>query len=241
MKKILALDFDGVLCDTIDECLITSINAYRRMNGMQGRVSRMEDVDPEWIKLFRLIRPLVRPAGEYWITAHWLHTYRELLTLENFEELRQKYAGLISDFRTLFFEERAALRSINMQGWIDLHRVFPQAKDGLPDLEDRFNIYFVTNKDKPSIKILSEKLGLNVSESKMFTGEQGRTKPDAIRLIIKENKINAEDVFFVDDQLDHLFDVEKTGVRCFWAPWGYEREPKREHAFTRLNNLRELL
>ena len=241
MKKVLALDFDGVLCDTIDECLITSVNAYRQLNDLPGRFSIIKQIDPEWVKLFCAIRPFVRPAGEYWITAHWLHTRKSALTFEVFERLRSENADLIDDFRSRFFAARAELRNQDEQKWINLHKPFTQATEKLSELADQFEICFVTNKDLASIRILGKQFGLDLPESAMFTGDEGRSKPDSIREIIRQRGIPVEDVLFVDDQLDHLMDVEKTGARCFWASWGYERDTDREHHFVKLNRLQDVI
>ncbi|RQW00807.1 HAD family hydrolase [bacterium] len=241
MKRVLALDFDGVLCDTLDECLITSINAYRKLSGNPARVSSLLEVKPDWVKWFRKNRPFVKPAGEYWIMAYWLHEEGGRLSGAEFEKLKCKHAATIEKFRPVFFEVRAELRNKDEQSWIALHKPFSQAMEGLAGLSEQFDIYFVSNKDRDSIGVLCRHLGLEIPDSRILTGEKGKTKPEMIGEIVYERGMKAQDILFVDDQLDHLFDVAETGAKCFWASWGYERDPKREHSFTRLKALREVI
>jgi phosphoglycolate phosphatase-like HAD superfamily hydrolase len=241
MKKILALDFDGVLCDSLDECLITSVNAYRRQNNLPGWITSLDQIDPRWIELFRRIRPLVRPAGEFWIIAHWLHTQSSMLDQNAFGRLRDENSGTIRNFKTMFFAVRTELRDQDPDRWNKLHRPFPQATRYLDELVKSFDLCLVTNKDLASIKILNRSLGLNISETEMYTGDRGVPKPDTIRGIADKRKISTKQITFVDDQIDHLIDVAATGAVCCWASWGYERNPRRLHGFPKLSELSGIL
>ncbi len=62
MSKILCLDFDGVLCDSIDECLLTSYNAY-----FEKYFDKIEKINQKFKNYFYEYRYFVRPAGEYLI------------------------------------------------------------------------------------------------------------------------------------------------------------------------------
>ena len=47
-KKILVLDFDGVVCDSTDECMVSSWNAWEKWNsGAQFRTSLSEFTEEE--------------------------------------------------------------------------------------------------------------------------------------------------------------------------------------------------
>ena len=39
MTKIVALDFDGVICDSIDECLLVSYNAFQEKSEIEKTIS----------------------------------------------------------------------------------------------------------------------------------------------------------------------------------------------------------
>lgn len=211
------------------------------MNGSVARVMNLREVKPDWVKWFRKNRPFVKPAGEYWILAYWLHEEGGFIRESEFERLKHKFAAAIENFRPIFYDVRSEYRAADRQGWIDLHKPFPQAVEGLGELAKAFEIYFVSNKDRASISVLCQHLGLEIDESRILTGEQGMRKPAMIDAIIRERGMKAEGILFVDDQLDHLFDVSSTGAKCYWASWGYERNPQRVHKFARLQSLRELL
>ena len=68
MKKLILWDFDGVIADSIDECLITSYNAYiNDAKNNNNFIRNVSDVPLERQAFFYKNRKYVRPPGEYFI------------------------------------------------------------------------------------------------------------------------------------------------------------------------------
>ena len=66
-KKLFVFDFDGVVCDSTDECMVTSWNAWERWNKRDGFRRSLDEFTQSEIETFRPLRPYVRGAGEYYI------------------------------------------------------------------------------------------------------------------------------------------------------------------------------
>lgn len=84
--KYLALDFDGVIVDSINECLATALNAYTRFCGKDQFCTDLRLVPEGLADAFRSMRPLIRRGEDY------------VFLIQAFEEQRD-LAGTASESR----------------------------------------------------------------------------------------------------------------------------------------------
>ncbi len=75
MQTHLALDFDGVICDSVDECHLTALNAWRLLNGREQPLTDFKVLDQSAVERFRRLRHLAHSAPEFWALIHF--TYHE--------------------------------------------------------------------------------------------------------------------------------------------------------------------
>lgn len=61
-KVVYILDFDGVICDSIDECMLTSYNSFNDTN-----IINICEIPTQYKKYFYEYRFYVRPAKEYFL------------------------------------------------------------------------------------------------------------------------------------------------------------------------------
>ena len=52
-KKYIVFDFDGVVCDSTNECMVTSWNAWERWNNLQGFRRKLDEFSQVRIDAFR--------------------------------------------------------------------------------------------------------------------------------------------------------------------------------------------
>src|SRR3989338_7578367 len=64
-RMIVVFDFDGVICDSTEECLITGYNAWLEYQKKDGFVTKAAQIPPGLVKYFRRLRGMVRTAGQY--------------------------------------------------------------------------------------------------------------------------------------------------------------------------------
>ena len=141
MKTIVCLDFDGVIVDSIKECLTVSKKAFLSAPFEEGDVDR----------LFYKYRFLVRPAYQYgFLTA------AIALVLNNNEEeqlIESRFLALVGKASAeqkqqcshRFFQAREELRQ-DEQKWIDLHLLTDFGKSLVG--KELTDYCIVTTKDK---------------------------------------------------------------------------------------------
>ena len=65
-NQTFVFDFDGVICDSTDECLITSWNTWQQFKGERQFRYSVSEFDEVFISRFSSVRYRVRGAGEYY-------------------------------------------------------------------------------------------------------------------------------------------------------------------------------
>ena len=66
-NQIIVFDFDGVVCDSTDECMVSSWNAWEKWQSRKGFRRTLAEFSVDELQAFRKVRPRVRGAGEYYI------------------------------------------------------------------------------------------------------------------------------------------------------------------------------
>jgi phosphoglycolate phosphatase-like HAD superfamily hydrolase len=245
MKSHVAIDFDGVICDSVDECHITALNACQRMEGGTRWAATIDDLAPEAVQRFRTLRHLARNASEFWLIVQLTYRGSEFGEQDHFDELREYHQDTLARFEPLFFRARDQLRATNPRQWLELHTNYPEFKDGWDELKARSLTFIVTTKDLTSIQLFNEHWGLKLPEDHIWTKERGTDKARAIRYLADATGISPADFLFIDDHPHHVLKVASTGARCFWASWGflgtYGQFPDPDSRYITINNLAEIL
>jgi HAD superfamily hydrolase (TIGR01509 family) len=212
---ILALDFDGVICDSIDECLLTSYRTYRSLRPS----SALPPEVPEPLRReFHNRRGFVRPSGHYYLLWEWITEFPGTrLSSRDFEALEATRRDAVRTFEHAFHAERDAFRETAPADWLALNPLYPGVVDTWPSLL-AWQRYIVTTKDRAAVEAILS------AHSLVVTGIFARgemTKPDALRTICTRQSVDPRDVVFVDDSALHLGDARATGVTTCLAKWGY--------------------
>ena len=100
-NTIYILDFDGVICDSIDECMLVSYNSFNETN-----LINIDDVPCNFRSYFYKYRYHVRPAKEYFLLCK-AFTENINLSISNFEEFRKIYEYEMNNFESIFFQKRS--------------------------------------------------------------------------------------------------------------------------------------
>jgi len=213
---ILALDFDGVICDSIVECLETSYQAFLTLN--QGR-GLPEKIPQEWRGIFCKRRGYVRPSGNFYMLWKWItENPNKAITFNQFENLCMKNKSIIEDFSELFHGIRSKKILDNEDLFIKQNKLFPGVKKCWPDSSE-YLIYIVTTKDIESVEIIMEEAKLGYSD---IYGRGSGPKSISILKIAEINMVKPSDIIFIDDSVAHLDEVAITGCLTIHATWGYE-------------------
>lgn len=221
----LALDFDGVLFDSVPECLRLSYAVFRSLeeggDANPGSALQMEP-SPQDSRRFLARRGLVRPAGHYYLLWKWLRAWPErALTAASFEALEHEFPAAVRAFEERFFAWRTALRETSPERWLELNQPFPGVVEHWSRLR-RIPRFVVTTKDRESVSFLLAAHGLEITG--LYAKGDFALKTEPLRAIVESGPFASERVLFVDDNASHLRDGLAAGVTARWAAWGYDAE-----------------
>ncbi len=207
-RPALAFDFDGVICDSTEECIVTAWNAWG-----DSLVRTADEVPEPYGSALRRERNYVRTAGEYLIVLEAADKECRIRSQADYESMYRDCESSLGDFATRFFNARDWLRNASEQEWLNLHTIYPGIPEGLRELADDYAMYVVTGKDRDSVKLFFDRMKLPLPDEQIYDKDAARDKLQAIR------KINPE--CFIDDNIIHLRPIHEAGFRALMADWGY--------------------
>ncbi len=225
MKPPVVFDFDGVVTDSTDECMVTAWNTWQAWRGRQGKRSSVDEFSPELKEQFRLMRPYVKGAGEFYIIMRYLEDSgnrlrRTFKGQNDYEYFYREWQEHLQPFKAIFYEQRDLLRKKNLRKWIDLHPVFPEVIERLKALSAEKRLYIATMKDSESVELVLEYQGLIHKKDRIFDQAQIKSKLEALDIIAAKEKVAPGEIVFIDDNVNHLFSPFEAGYRCYLATWG---------------------
>ena len=213
---ILALDFDGVICDSIVECMETSYQAFHMLNQERGLP---EKIPQEWRSIFYKRRGYVRPSGNFYMLWKLItESPNRIISFKQFENLCSKNKSAIEDFAVLFHGIRSKKILDNRNLFIEQNKLFPGVKENWP-IRSKNLIYIVTTKDVESVQIIMDSAQLKYED--IYARGSG-PKSISILKISERNMVKPSEIIFIDDSIAHLEEVAMTGCSTIHAAWGYE-------------------
>ena len=214
-QPVICLDFDGVLCESIYECLIVAYSVF-----YQKHIRHLDEVPAPIKDYFLRYRYFVAPAYDYALIFQAYESGIQTLTRERFNALCRQDLNDRLSFGQRFFEYRNLLRQ-DLQAWLGLHVLFEQAACVRQDEFPCFNI--MTTKDKKSVELLAQSLGFSHKLSSIYAKEVSVDKSIQFQTFFQDRGINPRetDVIFVDDNIEHLHKLNGMGLHLYHAAWGY--------------------
>ncbi len=225
---LVAFDFDGVLCDSVDECYATALAAYRSVQG-DGDWQDLAD-DPAFERMFRRARWLVGPPWQYTALIDALLScaidpgdadpYLEATTRFRLAKERRRPAA--AELDAAFFTARSAAR-VDRERWLGLHRPFEAAIDVLAEHARHDRAIILSTKDEGAIEAWLGAIGVAI-DPRTIHGHRalaGREKAEVLDVIAAARRVYRSELHFVDDNIDHLFPALDRGYACHLAEWGY--------------------
>ena len=110
IPQILALDFDGVIADSILECLVTAYNAYSIHVGSADFRTNLDQFKSSEIGEFRRTRIYIRRGEDFVFLLQAAANGVCLKSQGQFDRFLELNAGLREEYRTLFYSQRQRLQ-----------------------------------------------------------------------------------------------------------------------------------
>ena len=233
IPTILALDFDGVICDGLIEYFQTTQRTYNQIWNQNQQIStdsfassfyKLRPVIETGWEMPILLRALVLGIEEEEILQNWSKVVQNLV---GSEQLNSKDIGKKLDtVRDKWIES-------DLESWLGLHRFYPGVLSRIGQIIDSsIQLYIVTTKEGRFVKRLLQQQGVELPESSIIGKESKKPKYETLRQIIDRSGEVSVHLWFVEDRLKTLHLVQKQsdlqGVGLYLADWGYNTKQTRE-------------
>lgn len=226
-NAILALDFDGTLWDSVQECYLASVKAFNILGWPLPDVTNSEE-------RFRRGRFFPATGKDFYTLLNWIkdHPDRDPVTMTAEEEaaLRQESARnpKAEQFEKVFYDVRSSWMKNDFKGWACVQGPYPGVIDQVRTLEKRFSkIVIATTKDAASAQALLATQGLSFE---IIGKERTVDKMKQIIYLSKTYKKPFDEILFVDDLLYQVKAVKSLGAKVALAGWGYNSARQKEEA-----------
>lgn len=213
--RLVFLDFDGVICDSLPECYAVSIAAYYNL---YLKTSVPEDRDGSTETVFRRFRPYIRRGGDYLFIQMAIHQGISLDSQADFDTLVSTRPELDDPFHELFYIARNDLFSTNPDRWYALNPLYPGMKSLLYKHAEDPRYIILSTKEAHFIAEILRHHGLNWDEGRIYCSGKERKLGFIDRVM---DELGGTRALFVDDQPDHFKGQSRHPVQCLLADWGY--------------------
>jgi len=235
VPTILALDFDGVICDGLIEYFQTSWRTYCQIWSPPSQAPP-DDLAPSFYRLRPvietgwempvLIRALVLGIPEARILQDWAAITQQLL----------KETDLAAaDIGKKLDQLRDEWIEADELSWLSLHRFYGGVVERLQSLlVSPVELLIITTKEGRFTQHLLQQQGVQIPEESIIGKESKRPKHQILRELMGQRTGKPLSLWFVEDRLKtlqlvkHQPDLE--AVKLYLADWGYNTPDEREVA-----------
>ncbi|ERN40874.1 putative phosphatase [Rubidibacter lacunae KORDI 51-2] len=233
---LLALDFDGVICDGRHEYFQTSWRTYRQLwqpaisqppEGLQDGFFRLRPIIETGWEMPVLLHVLLQDTPESEIWNDWSALVARALEAAELE--RSKVARCLDGVRDEWI-------ATNLSEWLDLHRFYPGVAASLQarTRQDDLLVYIITTKEGRFTNQLLARAGVELPRDRVIGKEIRQPKPDTLEKLLATTGTPSDRLWFVEDRLKALEAVTERsnldGARLFLASWGYTTDAQLERA-----------
>lgn len=232
IPSILALDFDGVLCDGLMEyfetawrtyCQIWSLNSYAPPEQIAASFYRLRPVIETGWEMPILIRALIDGISEQEILNQWAEISQSILQENKF---------IASDIALKLDQIRDEWISTDLANWLSLHRFYPGVVEKMQSLlNSDLQPIIITTKEGRFVSQLLQQQGVEMPSKSIIGKESKRPKHQILKELVAETQVK---LWFVEDRLKTLQLVQQqpglAAVKLYLADWGYNIASERESA-----------
>lgn len=245
---MIALDFDGVVCNGLIEYFMTAWSACRQIwseveseppAGLAETFYRLRPVIEIGWEMPVLLRALLAGVTEEQIWQNWQAIAHNLVKEEKL---------VISDIGKIVDQVRDEWIERDLNDWLSLHRFYPGVVEKLTSLlaDQQIQVVIITTKEGRFVRELLQRAGLNFPTDIIFGKEVKQPKYETLQQLLAK-LAPSESIWFIEDRLKTLLSVQEQmkvkpeleRVKLFLADWGYNTEEERTMA--KNNSLIDLL
>jgi phosphoglycolate phosphatase-like HAD superfamily hydrolase len=227
---VLALDFDGVVWDSVNESFEQAWRAWQQVFGP------LAEADKDSMRQkFRAARWQAKDGHDFFVTMMLLSREPGIdvgaMSAAEFRARRDATQGeaQAEEFVKAFYASREQMRLHDFEAWMALQRPYPGIVEALGQLRAQvLGMAVATTKDAASAEALLNAAGIHGLQ--IFGREVSLDKRDHMRAIAAQFGVDMHHVTFVDDLLENLQPLRPLGVVVALAGWGYNTPAEQQRA-----------
>ena len=230
---ILALDFDGVVCDGLIEYFQTAWRTYCQIwsptnltppDDLAAQFYRLRPVVETGWEMPVLLRALMLGVPEAKILQDWQAIARPLLRENNLNPA--EIALQVDQIRDEWI-------ATDLDDWLGKHRFYPGVIEKIKSLlASSLQVTIVTTKEGRFVHQLLQQQGINLRDEWIIGKEVQQPKHQTLRQLLETYSSNVVRIWFVEDRLKTLESIQQQSdlneVRLYLADWGYNTLQMRE-------------
>jgi phosphoglycolate phosphatase-like HAD superfamily hydrolase len=229
--KLLVTDFDGVVCDSVSECLLAAENAWGQLQ-TSYEAQRIFDIDAiptNRQAKFRKLRPYLRGAEDFIPLFLAVERDLEVESQADFDLLRRRLQHQLPQYQQAFYAERDFLRQHHRRLWLQLNPLFSEVGRALATHSSFEHIFILTTKRQPDVVDILEYHGIDFPFEQIHSVKSdGKMK--RLQQIMQSAGAAPAETGYIEDQIDYLLSAAPLGVNVRLADWGYVSAEQRRNA-----------
>ena len=223
-RPLVALDFDGVLCDSAGE---TALSAWRAGTTYWPEWRTLAP-DAVLIEGFLRLRPYLETGYQAIVMMRLLADgVQEADIAANLDEYcRRCIDDLGTDRQAMiacFGAARDSWLNEDTDAWLASHRFYPGTLAALRQAAEHCDIVILTTKQERFVQALLGAQGVTLPHDRVYGLDRGAKKTVILKDLLTRDA--AREVHFVEDRAATLRGVVATpaleSVRLYYASWGY--------------------
>lgn len=229
---ILALDFDGVLCDGLIEYFQVSWRVYCQIwtpldptapDGLAEQFYRLRPVVETGWEMPLVLRSILLGVSEAKILQDWAIIAARQIAIEGLA--KQDLSAAVDRVRDEWI-------AADLPGWLALHRFYPGVIDRLRRLIDSpIRPVIITTKEGRFVQQLLQQQAIDLTTDQILGKEARQPKADSLRQLLQSSGSAPPLIWFVEDRLKTLEGIQSiadlAAVKLFLADWGYNTAAER--------------
>ena len=220
------LDFDGVVCDSLEECFQTSglLLSFPQDDWefLAGQHPPRIDFGEEYKERFRRVRPYIRSGEDYIVVHRLLEQKKDPQSQKEFDAaLEQEGQVRLEFYKKRLYVLRESLLNWQAELWMTWNPLYPGMAETLKSVLKNPRVVILSTKKAEFIAAILKFHGVVWPAERIFY-TNGRAK-----LAIVDEVAGRSASTLIDDQIDHL-DFSHPLCRCRLALWGYVSKAARE-------------
>jgi len=220
-SRLLVLDFDGVICDSVEECFVTSWTAFHERLPRTAEPAPGPD-GPQAASVrdaFRRLRPFIRSGEDFMLIQRLVSRGIAPRSQAEFDrQWEEPDMPSRAEYKELFYRARMRLWDRDPAAWLAMNHVYPHVPKALARLSPRVPLYVLSTKKPPFVIAPLEAARLFVPRERVLYSES-EPKLATVERLLRE--LGREEAVFVEDQIDAIRSNRNPRIRTFLATWGY--------------------